>query len=211
MFTNFRLVPAPLAILAVLATGFATVFLLAAAAVLALAGRAPLARRLFLLGVGCPAAYAVLLLALGVARRERTLPVGQEKHFCEVDCHIANAVVSAREEEGTSGRRIVVALLTRFDEATISPWRPNSPLAPNPRRAELVDRNGARYPAEAAGLARLAAPLRPGESYITDLVFAVPPGARDLRLSLVEAEWPSRLLLGHEIGPLGGETSFALR
>ena len=100
MFTNFRFVPAPLAILAVLGAGMATVLLLAAAAVLALARRPSLARRIFLFGAAVPAAYAVLLFALGAFRRERTLPRGQEKHFCEVDCHIANAILAAREEAG---------------------------------------------------------------------------------------------------------------
>lgn len=210
-FTNFHFVPAPLAVLALLGAGSATAVLLAVAAVFALAGRASLARRLFFCGAVLPAAYAVLLLALGAAQRERTVPAGSEKYFCEVDCHVANAVQSAREEAGADGRRIVVSLRTRFDETTISPERGNSSLTPNPRRAELVDHRGRRYPAEPAGLAGLATPLRPGESYVTDLVFGVPPYARDLRLSLVESDWPTRLLLGHENGPLGGETLFALR
>jgi hypothetical protein len=118
--TNFPLIPAPVAVLALLGAGGLTVALLATAAVCALAGRPVLARRLGAAGVALPAAYALLLAAL-------------------------------------------------------------------------------------------AAALRPGESYATDLIFRVPEGAGSLRLSLVEAEGLVRLLLGHESAPFAGETLLALR
>lgn len=210
-FTNFQLVPAPLAVLALLGSCLAAAAVLAAAAGFALAGHAPLARRLFLSGGAIPLGYAVLLLAFGAARRERTVPEGSEKVFCEIDCHVAYAVRSVRDEADAGERRIVVSLRTRFDETTISPRRGNAPLTPNPRRAEFVAGGGLRYPAEPEGVRDLARPLRPGESYLTDLVVRVPRDAGELRLSLVESDWPTRLLLGHENGPAGGETLLALR
>lgn len=209
--TNFPLIPAPVAVLALLGAGGLTVALLATAAVCALAGRPVLARRLGAAGVALPAAYALLLAALGAATRARTVPFGGEKFFCEVDCHVGYSVAAFVETAEGDGCRAVVTLRSRFDETTISPRRGTGPLTPNPRSAALVDARGRRFAAEPAGVAALAAALRPGESYATDLIFRVPEGAGSLRLSLVEAEGLVRLLLGHESAPFAGETLLALR
>jgi len=40
--------------------------------------------------------------------------------------------------------------------------------------------------------------LRPGESYITELVFDVPKSARGLRLLLIEDDPETRFVIGHE-------------
>ncbi len=207
---NFVLVPAPLSVLALLGTAGLTVALLAAAVIAGLAGRAALARKLGLAGAALPAFYALLLVALGAATPERTVPRGGEKFFCEIDCHVGYAVTGVRETPERSGTRVVVTLRSRFDETTISPRRGNAPLTPNPRAVSLADADGRRFSAEPAGVAALLASLRPGESYATDLVFHVPDGAKGLRLSLVESEGPLRLLLGHERALLAGETFLAL-
>jgi hypothetical protein len=211
MYTNFSFLPAPLSVLAFLGTGLSTAALLAAAAVLALAGRAPLARRLLLGSGALPLAYGAALIAFGAATREQTVPRGGEKFFCEIDCHVGYSVAAFVETAGGDGRRAVVTLRSRFDETTISPQRGNGLLTPNPRSAALVDARGRRFAAEPSGAAALRAALRPGESYATDLVFRIPEGAGDQRLSLVEADNLVRLLLGHERAPLAGETLLALR
>jgi hypothetical protein len=211
MYTNFSFLPAPLSVLAFLGTGVLTAALLAAAAVFALAGRAALARRLLLGSAALPAAYAAALVALGAATRERTVPRGGEKFFCGVDCHIGYSVTDFSESPQNANRRVVVTLRSRFDETTISSRRGNGPLTPDPLAAALVDSRRRRFAAEPAGTAVLLAPLRPGESYGTDLVFHVPFDAEGLRLSLVASERITRLLLGHERAPRAGETLLALR
>lgn len=210
-FTNFTLVPPPVSVLALLAAGALTAGLLAAAAITALAGRATAARRLGGASAAPPAFYALLLLGLGAATPARVVPRGGEKFFCEIDCHVGYSVTDLKEGPEGGGRRVVVSLRSRFDENTISPRRGNGPLTPNPRAAALVDRAGRRFEVEPAGVRSLAAPLRPGETYVTDLVFRVPADADGLRLALVESDGPVRLLLGHERAPFAGETLLALR
>lgn len=208
---NFFLVPAPLSGLAFLGAGALTAALLAAAAIAALARRASLARTLGLGGAAVPATYVLLLCALGAATPARTVPRGSEKFFCELDCHIGYSVVDVREAPEGSGSRVTVTLRSHFDEKTTAPWRGNGPLTPNPRAAALVDAAGRRFAAELAGVRALETPLRPAESYTTDLVFHVPAGAEGFRLSLVESEAFFHLLLGHERAPFAGETTLALR
>lgn len=210
-FTNFSLVPPSVSVLAFLGTGALTAALLAAAAIAALAGRSGPARKLGLAGAALPTFYVLLLFAFGAATPACVVPRGAEKFFCEIDCHVGCAVTGLSETAEAGGARVDVRLRSRFDETTISPRRGDAPLTPNPRAASLVDASGRRFAADPAGLVALRAPLRPGESYDTDLVFHVPDGARDLRLSLVESEGPLRVLLGHERALLAGETLLALR
>jgi hypothetical protein len=210
-FTNFTLVPPPVSVLALLAAGGLTTGLLAAAAISALAGRSATARGLGGASAALPASYALLLFGLGATTPARVVPRGGEKFFCEIDCHVGYSVTDVKEGPEAGGRRVVVSLRSRFDENTISPRRGNAPLTPNPRAVALVDSLGRHTAAEPAGVSALLAPLRPGESYTTPLVFHVPDGAEGLRLSLVESEGPLRLLLGHERAPLAGETVLALK
>ena len=209
-FSNFTLVPAPVAVLALLGTAASTVALLAAAAFSGLAGRTGSAKHLGLAGTALPAFYALLLVGLGAATPARVVPRGGEKFFCEIDCHVGYSVTDVKESAETGTRRLAVTVRSRFDEKTISPRRGNGPLTPNPRAAALVDAAGRRFGAAPAGVAALLAPLRPGESYATTLAFEVPGDTEGLRLSLVESEGPVRLLLGHERAPLAGETRLAL-
>lgn len=210
-YTNFSSLAPPLSVVVFLGAGLLTAALLSAAAVFALAGRPAPARRL-LLGSGVlPSAYVAALVGLGAATRGQTVPRGGEKFFCEIDCHVGYSIAGFVEMADGGGRRAVVTLRSRFDETTISPRRGSGSLTPNQRSAALVDARGRRFVAEPAGVAALTAALKPGESYATDLVFRVPEGAGDLRLSLVEADGLVRLLLGHERAPFASETLLALR
>lgn len=149
--------------------------------------------------------------ASGPRPGSRRSPGGGEKFFCEVDCHVGYSVVAFVETADGGERRAVVRLRSRFDETTISQRRGNESLTPNPRSAALVDARGRRFVTEPAGVVALKAALKPGKSYATDLVFRIPEGAGNLRLSLVEADGLVRLLLGHERAPFAGETLLALR
>ena len=176
-YTNFTFVPAPLSVLILLGTAALVVALLTAAAILGLAGRPALAGKVGLSGVAVLVAYAGFLAGLGAVTPSRTVPHGGEKFFCGVDCHIGYSVTGISESTANASRRVVVTLRARFDETTISPHRGNGPLTPDPLAATLVDVRGRRFAADPAGISALRAPLRPSESYTTDLTFQVPPGA----------------------------------
>lgn len=226
MVTNFAVTNAPIAVLALLGAAGLTCLLIAVAGFQALRGRRPVARRIGAWALAVPLLYAVVLVALAGASRDVTVPPGGEKHFCEIDCHVAyalTAVESPAELDGrppVNGRYLVVALRSRFDPETVGPRRGNAQLFPNPRALRLVDRTGRRYAPPAEGAADLASergaqppltqPLRPGESYVTRIVFDVPADAAGLRLLIVESDWPTRLLLGHETSPLHGKSYLAL-
>ena len=155
--------------------------------------------------------YASVLLGTSAASREQTLGGDQEKYFCEIDCHLAYSVVgmervktepSGAVEKSSNGTLYAVSVRTRFDENTISSHRGDSPLTPSPREVAIVDDQGRVYPAsEENQQASLARPLRPGESYITKLVFELPSDARGLRLlitSPTEPGWLGRVIIGDE-------------
>ncbi len=180
----------------------------------------------FCLGGGW-VAYGAAFLVASLTSRDRVLGWGEEKHLCEVDCHLAYSVVAVRASPtlGSGGSRLaargVFAIATvrvRFDSATISPQRGMGPLWPGRHRIDVVDRVGRHYayslPAEralgAGDAAPLTRPLVPGESYTADLVFDVPADARDLRLEIRALEFPTSFLIGHENSFFHGKTSFRL-
>jgi hypothetical protein len=155
--------------------------------------------------------YASVLLGASAASREQTLGGDQEKYFCEIDCHLAYSVVgmervkmpiSDATEKTADGILYTVSVRTRFDENTISARRGDSPLTPSPRAVAIVDDQGRIYPtSEGSQQASLTQPLRPGESYITKLVFKLPSDARSLRLlitSPTEPGWLGRVIIGDE-------------
>jgi len=162
--------------------------------------------RLLLGGVGC---YCVALLVAAAASHNRVLAPGEEKHICEVDCHLAYSVAAAKSETLQGGQvRHVVTVKVRFDEQTIAPWRPkDASLSPNSRYVALVDAKGNRYPGATDGLRRK---LIPGESYTTDLVFDVPSNAAELRLVLRNADAETPFIIGHENSFWHGKTTFQL-
>jgi len=199
-----------MAVLALLATGG----LVAIAGTVALwgliRGRLRLARLAGFGAGGVALLYLALVGVTGVASRERVLPPDREKYFCELDCHLAYQVVAVHSlsaaPAGSGDRRWAVQLRTRFDETTISPRRGTArPVRPAPRRVALVDREGRRYrPVPGSdslpGSTPLARELRPGESYVTTLVFELPAGVLPDRLQLVDDLFVSRWLIGQEGG-----------
>jgi hypothetical protein len=208
---------APLMVLAFLGAAGATLLALLAALGAALARRPTLARSFGAGIVLIPAGYLAALLLLSARSSERLLHAGDEKYFCEADCHIAYSLDSVRVAKrlGPAGRPIeaagafhVVTLKAWFDERSISPHRGNRPLTPNPREVFVVDGSEQRYsPSAAAGRALAAAgvsstpldrPLAPGESYTTTLAFDVPRDAGGLRLLVADTESFTRVLIGHE-------------
>jgi hypothetical protein len=162
--------------------------------------------RVLLGGVGL---YLLLFLGASVFSHSRVLAIGEEKHICEIDCHLAYAVAATNSESLPNGMvRHTVTVRVRFDEATISSARPrDATLKPNSRYVALVDGAGHRYPGSTDGLQRK---LIPGESYTTDIVFDVPANARDLRLVLRNNDFETAFIIGHENSLLHGKTTFAL-
>jgi hypothetical protein len=163
------------------------------------------------------ACYVLLLCGVSLASREKVLPAGGWKYFCEIDCHIGYSVsgvqtasVTGPESQQSSTQRqfVIVRLKVWFDERTISPNRGDGPLTPNARRVLLVDANGHAYERSPEGETKLAhlagdpgslrQPLRPGQSFAKDLVFAVPKDATGLRLLITEDDPETHLIIGHE-------------
>jgi hypothetical protein len=165
--------------------------------------------------------YCTLLFGVALATGDKTLPPGNWKYFCEADCHIAYSIESTQEastlgEEAkpvtAHGRFVVVRLKTWFDQNSIAPWRGNSPLTPDPRVVQLVDDSGRRFmplPQVAVALRAastpLSEPLRPGESYVTTIVFDLPVDTLHPKLLITDVEPVSRLLVDHENSPLHGK------
>jgi|SoiMetStandDraft_2_1073263.scaffolds.fasta_scaffold97574_2 hypothetical protein len=157
--------------------------------------------------------YLVLYLISSLTSHTQELPVGQEKHICEVDCHLAYAVSSvhtAKQWNGATaqGTFYIVTVRVRFDSNTIASWRPRDlSLSPNGRSVALIDGQGHHYPGPVNGLTRK---LIPGESYTTEFVFDVPGSATDLRLILASGDWPTRLMIAHENAFMHGKILFRL-
>lgn len=202
-----------------------TAFLLAVAAVALLyatiSKRRELIPRILFVAGGLLLLYAVALLGSSALSRDVVLQHGELKYFCEIDCHLAYSVekVETTPEIGNPPHAIhaagifyVVAVKAWFDPSTISPRRPlDVPLSPNPRKVYMQDSAGGRYapspPALEAlismgrGSTPLSASLKPGESYISYLVFDLPKAARNPRLFLGNAIDVEYLLIGHEMSP----------
>jgi len=162
--------------------------------------------------------YLFLVVGVSAISRDKVLPPGGLKYFCELDCHLAYSLVGWYEtaalgpelkQTAAQGQFVVVQIRTWFDERTISPQRGDGPLTPNRRRVFLVDNTGRRFAVSqegeqalvqsgASGARPLTQSLRPSESYITKLVFDVPPETRGLRLLLTEDSPETRFVIGHE-------------
>jgi hypothetical protein len=151
-----------------------------------------------LVGVGA-FVYFGLLFAMSLVSREATLAPGQEKYFCEIDCHLAYSVRATREDIQSGQRQLHVALRTRFDENTTSTQRlKDALLTPNDREIALLDGQGRKFaPAATAGVP-LTRSLIPGESYDTELTFHLPVEASQFRLLITSAGWEGHLLIGAE-------------
>jgi hypothetical protein len=210
-----------------------SVFVLGLAALIALHAlktkRRERARKIGLaafLGLGL---YLALLAAFSFMSREVVLATGEEKHFCEIDCHVANSVVNVRKEQtlgdapqqaSSKGIFYVVTIRTRFDETTTSATRGDGLLTPNSRILTVLDDEGNSYEQSVEGQRALNAsgvggtpldtPLRPGESYMTELVFDLPPGVKNPVLLMREGEYVTRFIIGHENSFWHKKTKFRL-
>jgi hypothetical protein len=170
--------------------------------------------------------YGVLLLAFSIVSRERTLAVGEEKYFCELDCHLAYSVqkVERTKQIGdvvANGEFYIVTIRGRFDETTTASWRPRDvPLIPDPLSFALVDGHGDSVPPSVIGAAAWTAfhgaspnlfqPLRPGESAEATLVFDAPPAMHSPRLLASFAVFPTQILIGDESSLFHKKTYFSL-
>jgi len=171
--------------------------------------RQPYARvtlRTLIAGAGL---YALLFLGASLFSRSRVLAPGEEKHICEIDCHLAYSVTGSKSEPLPDGRlRETVTVKVRFDEGTISARRSRTAsLTPNSRYVALVDAQGHEYPGSTDELRRA---LIPGESYTADIVFEVPAATADLRLVLRNNDAETTFIIGHENSLWHGKTTFAL-
>jgi hypothetical protein len=159
------------------------------------------------------ALYAGLFLITSLASPTRELALGEEKHICEVDCHLAYSVAGVKTAKDWAGKAAqglfyIVTVRVRFDSGTIASWRPRDvPLYPNGRSVALIDAQGRRYPATPDALDRT---LLPGQEYSTDFVFDVPADAGQPRLELESGDWPTHLMIAHENAFLHGKVLFRL-
>ena len=144
--------------------------------------------------------YFMLLFGFSLGSRETTLARGEEKYFCEIDCHLAYSVADAKWIEDGEHRSLALTLKTRFDASTISAQRPkDAPLTPSPREVALIDGAGHEYRPIASQGTSLQQPLVPGEVYTTTFEFRVPQEASGLRLLITAPEGPVPLLIGNEM------------
>lgn len=198
MYSNMNF-PAPLAVMGFLA-GIAGLAASILALLVLLIFRKIKALQWVVAVVGIGAVvYFGLLLGFSAASHEATLAPGQEKYFCEIDCHLAYCIRASREEMQNGRRQMHVLLRTRFDEATISAQRPkDAPLTPNSREVVLIDAQDRTFTLESMTGAPLTRPLIPGESYETVLTFRLPADAKQVRLLITSPGWEEHILVGDE-------------
>jgi len=216
MYTNVNLA-APIAVLAFLGTGFilvVTTIVLVQSLIVRKMGRAKVLL-VVMLDVGL--AYLAAMVIFSVISRDQLLARGQEKHFCELDCHLAYSIANVAQAKTlgeldsqvrAQGEFTIITIKTRFDETTVGPRRGNGLLFPNGRLFTLVDDRGNRYVPAAQMGTPVTKPLRPGETYSTALAFDLPTNAEPAVLLLNESAWETHLLIGHENSLLHGKTKF---
>jgi hypothetical protein len=211
MNTNVNL-EVHLAALSLLGTGF-LIFVAAIVLIQSLVVRKLRRAKVVMLAmVAIVTLYGSTVVAFSFASHYRLLARGQEKHFCELDCHLAysilNVVPAAVSPDGR--QPVTVTIKTRFDETTISPARGNGLLYPNPRTLTLYDDRGNRYAPQSESGTSLTTPLRPGESYTTDVLFNLPTGVKPARLLVNESDWITHAVIGHENSPFHKKVEFQL-
>ena len=204
--------PAPLAVMAFLTACLGFFGSMAAAAIFWFARKPKFARVTFIAAGTGAAIYLAVLFGFSAASRTITLTSGQEKYFCEIDCHLAYSVTDVQTQPAGDRTRYLVTLRTRFDETTTSSSRPrDASLTPSPREMFLVDSFGRQFGPESMRGTPPSTPLKPAESYITQLEFVVPKEAPGLKLLLNTIPgWPDRVVIGDENSWLHKKTYFAL-
>lgn len=173
-------------------------------------------------------AYLAAILIFSLASHEKVLARGEEKHFCEIDCHLAYSLATRQSktlgnspnQSTAQGVYTIVTIKTRFDETTISPSHGNGLLYPNSRVLTLLDDRGNKYSPSTQGQRALDAaqssgtpltsPLRPGESYTSEVVFDLPADVKATTVLINEGELLTRFVIGHENSPLHRKTRFQL-
>jgi hypothetical protein len=229
-FFNFQQIAAKISILCFLGTACVVIVSLLGLAALLLARKRRYAGWLAA-GVALEAAlYAAVLMGFSLASRDELLSQGQQKYFCEVDCHLAYSLLEVKtlpqlgdrlHEVVAGGTFYLVRIRTWFDERTISPWRPKDvPLTRSPRRVLVVDETGREFLPSPAGQqalesveglqASLSGPLTPGQSSATDLVFDLPGSVKNPRLLIADSEGVTRFLIGNENSLFHAKTYFEL-
>jgi hypothetical protein len=221
---------APIVVLAFLGSAFLLIMSLFVSVVAALRRARRVASASLRLGMAIALAYVAVLLTFSFFSRDATIVPGAWKYFCEIDCHIAYSICDAQsisadagelQINGPSQKFVIVQLRTWFDRSTISAHRGDGPLTPSERKVRLIDGRGrefvespqAAWILQAKGLhsTPLRTPLRPGESYISYLVFETPGGVSDYRLLLTSAEELDAAIWGHEASPFHGKAYFSIR
>ena len=218
MHTNVNLA-APIGAFALLGTGFILfvgLILLIHALIVRKGRRAKIFLPMILM-IGF--AYFAVMLIFSLLSHDKLLARGEEKHFCELDCHLAYSIINTAQSKTigdnpgpatAQGQFTIVTIQTRFDETTISSQRGNGLLYPNSRALTLIDERGNRYGPAAQRGTPLTAPLRPAASYTTEVAFDLPENVRAAALFINEDGWETHLIVGHENSPLHGKTSFQL-
>ncbi len=228
MYTNVNLA-APIGVL--LCLGTALVILCAVLLlVYSLIRKKPFLTKFSVLAVVIVAAlYLSLLLIFSFASSEKALARGEEKHFCEIDCHLAYSILDSQitktignvaNQLTATGMFRVITIKTRFDEKTISSTRGDGQLFPNSRALVIVDADGKQYfpSTEAEHLLQslnqagmpFTTPLRPGENYQTTVVFDLPANVQNPTLLIHEGEPETRFVIGHENSLLHKKTKFQI-
>ena len=228
MYTNVSLA-APVGALAFLGTAFLLV-VATLALIFSLVRKKFGLTKLALLTIALLAGlYLTVLLIFSFASSEKVLARGEEKHFCEIDCHLAYSVTDVQETktigEGlnqltAAGMFRVVTIKTRFDETTIGRNRGDGLLYPNSRVVTVSDVNGKQYfpsPAAQSVLEKSQAagtpmtiPLRPSETYSTTLAFDLPAEIKGPTLLIREGESVTHFVIGHENSFLHKKTRFQI-
>jgi hypothetical protein len=228
MYTNVNLA-APIGVLAFLGTGLLILVTALALVGSLIARKFRFAKFVLIAMLTIAGLYLGAILAFSLASREKVLARGEEKHFCEIDCHLAYSIGNVRQtktlgdapnQEIARGVYTVVTIKTRFDETTIAPWRGNGLLYPNSRNLTLVDERGSKHTPSDVALPALdasqpsgtplTAPLRPGESYTTEVVFDLPADVKTATLLINEGDFVTHFIIGHENSFMHGKTRFQL-
>ena len=228
MYTNVNLA-APIGVLLLLGTAALIFGLVLVLTFSLITKRVRLAKLTGLAFLVVGALYLSLLLFFSWSSSEKVLAQGQEKHFCEIDCHLAYSIVSSRVTKtlGDPTNQLIAAgmfraitIKTRFDEDTISPTRGNALLYPNSRVLVVIDASGKQYfpSADADRLLQrsnqagmpFTSPLRPGETYQTTVVFDLPADIQNPTLLIREGELVTHFVIGHENSPLHQKARFQI-
>jgi hypothetical protein len=228
MYTNVNLA-APIGALLFLGTGFLLFVVGLALIYLLVRKKFGLAKFALISIAVIVGVYLGVMLIFSLTSGGTVLARGQEKHFCEIDCHLAYSVIDVREtktlgeptnQATAAGWFHVVTIKTRFDETTTSLNRGNGLLYPNSRDVTVADENGKTYFPSPEGQSVLeksqasgtpfTVPLRPSDTYSTTLVFDLPADIRNPTLLIREGELMTHFVIGHENSPFHKKTRFQI-